>query len=105
MPRWRHRCTRTAPLARRWAATRRRIFERDGWRCRECGAASRLECDHVRPLEDGGAAFAATNLQALCRECHIAKTRAENERRNGRRPVPGRAAWRAYLARLSEAQA
>ena len=35
----------------RWARVRRVVFERDGWRCVECGQAGRLECDHVTPLE------------------------------------------------------
>ncbi len=30
---------------RRWAALRRQVFKRDGFRCRECGRPGRLECD------------------------------------------------------------
>ena len=37
--------------ARRWDAVRRAVFERDGWRCRKCGKAGRLECDHVTPSQ------------------------------------------------------
>ena len=40
--------------ARRWEAVRRTVFERDGWRCRKCGRAGRLEVDHVVPLKRGG---------------------------------------------------
>ena len=36
--------------ARRWGIVRRRVFERDGWRCVECGKSGKLECDHVAPL-------------------------------------------------------
>ena len=36
---------------RRWAAVRRFVLERDGWRCVHCGRAGRLECDHITPLE------------------------------------------------------
>ena len=64
----------------RWAAARRAVFERDGWRCVRCGRAGRLECDHVTPLDRGGDPWDQANLQTLCRACHIAKTREENRR-------------------------
>lgn len=73
----------TIQLARRnyqsadWRALRRRVFERDGWRCRGCGRAGRLECDHIKNWREGGAFWAMENLQTLCRGCHIEKTRRE----------------------------
>ena len=81
---------------RRWAAVRRAVFQRDGWRCVECGKAGRLECDHVVPLERNGDPFDMANLQTLCRSCHIAKTAAENRRE----PTPTEAAWRAFVAEM-----
>ena len=57
----------------RWAALRLRVFERDGYRCRKCGKAGRLECDHVVPVAQGGAPYDPANLQTLCRGCHILK--------------------------------
>lgn len=66
--------------ATRWRAVRRQVFERDGYRCRNCGRAGRLECDHVLPLKLGGDPWALDNLQTLCRACHIEKTRGENRR-------------------------
>jgi len=57
-----------------------------------------LEVDHITPLEDGGEAYALSNLQALCRECHIAKTRAENLAR--RSEVPAVRKWRDLVAEL-----
>lgn len=62
---------------RLWAVVRRRVFERDGYRCRKCGKAGRLDCDHIKPLAFGGAAYDMGNLQALCKRCHIEKTKAE----------------------------
>ena len=62
---------------KRWAAVRWQVINRDGWRCRSCGKPGRLECDHVKPLEDGGDAWAMGNLQMLCRSCHFRKTTAE----------------------------
>ena len=53
--------------ARRWQAVRRAVFERDGYRCVECGRSGRLECDHITPLDRGGDPWDLDNLQALCR--------------------------------------
>ena len=78
--------------ARRWDAVRHAVFERDGWRCVECGRAGRLECDHITPLErePGQNSLDINGLQTLCRTCHIEKTRREN-----RRPLTdAEAAWR-----------
>ena len=83
--------------ATRWARVRRAVLERDGWRCRVCGRAGRLECDHVTPLDKGGDAWDPDNLQAICRRCHIEKTVSEN----GRPPTPAEAAWQAFVAELS----
>ena len=58
----------------RWAALRREVLERDGWRCRECGKAGRLEVHHLEPLHKGGSND-AVNLTTLCRGCHIAAHR------------------------------
>ena len=82
----------------RWAAVRRVVLDRDGYRCRECGRAGRLEVDHVKPLADGGAPFDPVNLQALCRSCHIVKTRRENAERNPVRPEVE--AWQEAVAEL-----
>ena len=62
--------SRTSKAA--WKKRRLRILDRDGWRCVECGAASRLEVDHIEPLWEGGLEE-DSNLQALCRTCHILK--------------------------------
>ncbi|MDE0331476.1 MAG: HNH endonuclease [Nitrospinae bacterium] len=73
---------------RKWAAFRREIFERDGWRCVKCGGAGRLECHHPHKLEHGGAPFDPANAETLCRECHV---------REHNPPRPGVAAWRALV--------
>ncbi|MDE2901758.1 MAG: HNH endonuclease signature motif containing protein, partial [Chloroflexota bacterium] len=65
---------------KRWGVVRRLVLIRDGYKCRSCGRMGRLEVDHVRPLNKGGDAWDLGNLQTLCRGCHIAKTRRENER-------------------------
>ena len=61
----------------RWARVRWQVLVRDKFRCRACGRAGRLECDHVIPLDKGGAAWDMGNLQTQCRGCHIRKTTGE----------------------------
>ena len=82
--------------AKRWALLRLRIFARDSWRCRSCGRAGRLECDHIKPLQRGGDPYAPENLQSLCRECHIQKTASENNP-----PIPGRDAWITFVSDMA----
>jgi 5-methylcytosine-specific restriction endonuclease McrA len=48
------------------------VLERDGHRCRTCGAIA-TEVDHVTAGDDHRLA----NLQALCTPCHRAKSSAE----------------------------
>ena len=72
--------------ARRWAATRRRVFERDGWRCTKCGRAGRLEAHHEPPLRTGGDPYELAGIRTLCRTCHVERHRPDDM-------VPGRMAW------------
>ena len=53
------------------------MFHRDDYACVDCGSRSRIECDHIVPVERGGRTV-FDNLQTLCRACHISKTRREN---------------------------
>lgn len=76
----------------RWRAARRAVFDRDGWRCVQCGRAGRLECDHIVPFqwEPDQAPYALDGLQTLCKRCHVQKTRCENLN-------PDRLEWVDYL--------
>jgi len=65
---------------KRWAGIRLKVLNRDGYRCRQCGRAGRLEVDHRVPLHRGGAVYDLANLQSLCRTCHVAKSRRERKR-------------------------
>ena len=83
--------------SRRWARVRREVLERDGYRCQGCGKAGVLEVDHVVPVSAGGDRWDLANLQALCRGCHIAKTRNET----GPRPSPARERWDRLIEELA----
>lgn len=48
--------------------------------CERCGSPGPLEVDHIVPLRDGGA-NTRSNLQVLCKPCHLAKTRVDRRRR------------------------
>lgn len=83
---------------KRWEAVRLEVLDRDGWRCRRCGAARRLEVDHVIPLhvDPRQDPYDPAGLQALCRRCHRDKSRGETEQ-----PDPVRDAWRALVAKIA----
>ena len=74
----------------RWQHVRKKVFARDNYRCRLCGSAGRLECDHIVPLRAGGNPFELRNLQTLCRSCHIKKSARFNRKPDS----PDVAAWR-----------
>ena len=54
----------------KWARVRRRILDRDGWRCRGCDRPGKLQVHHITPLYKGGEPYAPENLVALCPTCH-----------------------------------
>ena len=70
------------------------MLDRDGWRCQKCGKAGRMEVDHIKPLDDGGEMYDASNLQTLCYDCHFEKSQEE---RRGRKADPEVAKWKRRL--------
>jgi 5-methylcytosine-specific restriction endonuclease McrA len=74
----------TGLTTKQWAALRQTIFQRDGYKCRECGASetredgrTTLNCDHVVAVRNGGSSD-PSNLVTLCCSCHSKKTRRES---------------------------
>lgn len=57
-------------------ATKRRVKQRDGFKCVKCGSKDMLEVDHIVPDAEGGS-NAMNNLQTLCKDCHSIKTKKE----------------------------
>lgn len=61
------------PCAESWKLVRSRIFKRDDYCCRYCGARGvKLECDHVVPICQGGD-HSDENLVAACFTCNRSK--------------------------------
>ena len=85
--------------SKRYAALRRFVFDRDGWRCQKCGRPGALELHHLRPVAAGGEVWSATNCMALCRQCHIEKT----SRGNKRDKSPTEIRWQVLVDSLSGA--
>ena len=82
-----------------WARVRRLVFQRDGYRCVDCGGIrGRLECDHVVALwiDPNQDPLDLDGLATRCRNCHLRKTMAER----GQVPDAERMAWRAEIDRL-----
>lgn len=50
----------------------KRVFERDAYRCVECGGHHDLTCDHIVAEANGGETT-FENLQTMCRPCNSRK--------------------------------
>lgn len=51
--------------------------------CQACGLRGSVEVDHIKPIFKGGedSAYSDANRQALCVECHAAKTKRDLNQR------------------------
>lgn len=65
-------CRRVANTVNGSPMTRKAVFERDGFKCKYCGASSPLTIDHITPVKLGGNNH-MDNLQCLCLTCNISK--------------------------------
>lgn len=54
------------------ASIRKTVFERDAYRCVECGGWRDLTLDHIHPESLGGPTE-ESNLQTMCRSCNSKK--------------------------------
>jgi 5-methylcytosine-specific restriction enzyme A len=65
-----------------WFFVRKDILVRDNYKCSICKERfkkSKLDVDHIIPLQMGGNFFEKENLRTLCKECHKAKSRLDRE--------------------------
>lgn len=72
----------------RWRELRKKVFERDGYKCQICKSRGVLTvvtlhgslhgvCDHIVPLAWGGT-DAMSNLQTICQACDAEKSKQES---------------------------
>ena len=59
-----------------WRRARTAALQRDRYRCVRCGRMAE-EVDHIQPRAMGGAVYALSNLQSMCKSCHKRKTAQE----------------------------
>ena len=57
--------------AKAYRALRRKILERDAWRCQRCGSISTVEVHHIQRRSQLGD-DSDGNLITLCSDCHRA---------------------------------
>ncbi|MBB2965207.1 HNH endonuclease signature motif containing protein [Methylobacterium sp. R2-1] len=69
-----------------WRALRDGVTKQRGKRCEDCGrTGTRIYCDHIVELQDGGAGLDETNIRLRCGSCHTRKTANARARRHGLR--------------------
>jgi hypothetical protein len=69
------KATAIRPELRRIRPTRKRVLNRDGWKCQSCGTSANLQVHHlVRRSHLGPDAL--ENLMTLCAGCHRARAQA-----------------------------
>ncbi len=55
------------------ASIKLKVFQKDKYRCVECGANSDLTIDHIVPVSKGGSDL-LHNLQTMCQSCNLKKS-------------------------------
>ena len=61
-----------------WQTMRKEVVEERGYRCEDCGTVpSRIYCDHVVELKDGGAPLDKTNIRLRCHTTTTLRARGE----------------------------
>ena len=66
--------------AKSYRALHRRVLERDGWRCQNCGRMQNLQVHHLEFRSQSGN-DEEQNLITLCAECHARMHRERSSRK------------------------
>ena len=86
-------------MSKKWRFLRQKILKINGYHCNICGkTAGRFEVDHKIPLLKGGKFDDLANLQVLCRNCHLKKTKIDL----GKKAIDGpkKLAWKKFLNKI-----
>lgn len=87
---WKDRLKAAGLTQAQWQKIRLQVIERDNHCCVECKRQGRItkgrDVDHIVPVAAGGSFTDLSNLQFLCKECHITKTQ-QDRREMGLVPV------------------
>jgi 5-methylcytosine-specific restriction enzyme A len=65
-----------------WTKLSKLVRRRDPM-CKLCQVRPSTIADHITALADGGAAYDMNNLQGICHQCNVVKTRQEVKARAG----------------------
>ena len=89
---WKHTKSRhERGYGKNWDKLRLTVLRRDRYICQPCQAMGRVtpagQVDHIKPKAQGGTDD-ADNLQAICADCHKAKTQAEAKAAQGATVAP-----------------
>ncbi|WP_156389695.1 HNH endonuclease [Methylobacterium sp. Leaf465] len=69
-----------------WRGLRDRLLRERGRKCEDRGrTGTRIYCDHVVEICDGGAGLDVTNIKLRCGSCHTRKTADARAKRHGLR--------------------
>ena len=77
-----HKCRYEFTQDHWWPIIRETILKRDNHTCNICKKRKPkrlLDIDHIIPVKQKIDVFNKNNLRVLCRECHKAKTKMDNE--------------------------
>ena len=83
---------RHSARGRRWEHVKALVKRLRNWRCERCGGSGRLEVHHKVPVAKGGAVFALSNLELLCRRCHFGHHKDDRPRN------PERDMWTRFIS-------
>lgn len=77
--------------SRPWARLRRRVLQKDGYRCSVCGGVRQLEVHHIIPRHIApDKKYQIENLQVICRSDH-------EDMHTKQKIAPDAYAWRLYM--------
>lgn len=93
---WHQECADLWVIMNNPDKARRHVFLREKGTCQGCGFTSPLmkdfQNDHIKPLfeAEGDLSFYdPENMQLLCKDCHLEKTRSDMERYRGLKQLKG----------------